>query len=1105
MGQEKLYIEKELSWLSFNERVLQEAADKSNPLIERMRFLGIYSNNLDEFYKVRFAELKRRIIISEEQGSNSHSRHLLGKIQSRVLKADQEFDGLYNELLLEMARNQIFLINERQLSVNQQNWLRHYFKQYLRQHITPILINPDTDLVQFLKDDYTYLAVEIIRGDTIRYALLEIPSDKVPRFVNLPPEAPRRRKPMILLDNILRYCLDDIFKGFFDYDALNAYSMKMTRDAEYDLVHEMEASLMELMSSSLKQRLTAEPVRFVYQRDMPNALVEVLREKLTISRYDSIVPGGRYHNFKDFINFPNVGKANLVNKPLPRLRHIWFDKAQFRNGFDAIRERDVLLYYPYHTFEHVLELLRQASFDPSVLAIKINIYRVAKDSRIIDSMIHAAHNGKKVTVVVELQARFDEEANIHWAKRLTEAGVHVIFSAPGLKIHAKLFLISRKENGEVVRYAHIGTGNFNEKTARLYTDYSLLTADARITNEVRRVFNFIENPYRPVTFDYLMVSPQNSRRLLYEMVDREIANAQQGLPSGITLKLNNLVDKGLVDRLYAASSSGVPVNLLVRGMCSLIPNLEGISDNIRAISIVDRYLEHDRVYIFENGGDKKVYLSSADWMTRNIDYRIEVATPLLDPRLKQRVHLADGLGPDNMLSEEAMTRGLNCLSLFAERLQGFSPASVCIVGTHTLRQALNATDFLKRAEKVIPYPIEIISGNEEARLIFMGVEHTQPEKGRKLVIDIGGGSTELVIGENFEPILVESRRMGCVSFAQLYFPGGVINKENFQRARMAAAQKLETLTWQFRIQGWNVAMGASGTIKAAHEVLMEMGEKDGIITPERLEKLVKEVLRHRNFASLSLPGLSEERKTVFVPGLAILCGVFDALAIRELRLSDGALREGVLYEMEGRFRHQDVRSRTASSLANQYHIDSEQARRVLDTTMQMYEQWREQQPKLAHPQLEALLRWAAMLHEVGLNINHSGLHRHSAYILQNSDLPGFNQEQQLMMATLVRYHRKAIKLDDLPRFTLFKKKQFLPLIQLLRLGVLLNNQRQATTTPPTLTLITDDSHWTLRFPHDWFSQNALVLLDLEKEQEYWEGVAGWRLKIEEESTPEIAA
>ena len=635
MGQEKLYIEKELSWLSFNERVLQEAADKTNPLIERMRFLGIYSNNLDEFYKVRFADLKRRILIGEEQGSPGLPRHLLKKIQQRVMKSEQEFDGLYNELLLELARNQIFLINERQLSANQQVWLRHYFKHDLRQHITPILINHDTDLTEFLKDDYTYLAVEIIRGDDIRYALLEIPSDKVPRFINLPAESPRRRKPMILLDNILRYCLDDIFKGFFDYDALNAYSMKMTRDAEYDLVTEMESSLLELMSSSLKQRLTAEPVRFVYQRDMPDAMVELLRNKLTISNYDSIVPGGRYHNFKDFIGFPDVGKSNLVNRPLPQIRHIGFDG--FRNGFDAIRDRDILLYYPYHTFEHVLELLRQASFDPSVLAIKINIYRVAKRSRIMDAMIHAAYNGTKVTVVVELQARFDEEANISWAKRLTEAGVHVIFSAPGLKIHAKLFLISRREGDEVVRYAHIGTGNFNEKTARLYTDYSLLTADARITNEVRRVFNFIENPYRPVSFEHLMVSPQNSRQMLYQLVDAEIANAQQGRPCGITLKINNLVDNGLVDRLYAASGAGVKVNLLVRGMCSLIPDLPGISENIRVISIVDRYLEHDRVYIFENGGDKKVFLSSADWMTRNIDHRIEVAVSILDPRVKQRI------------------------------------------------------------------------------------------------------------------------------------------------------------------------------------------------------------------------------------------------------------------------------------------------------------------------------------------------------------------------------------------------------------------------------------------------------------------------------------
>ena len=378
-------------------------------------------------------------------------------------------------------------------------------------------------------------------------------------------------------------------------------------------------------------------------------------------------------------------------------------------------------------------------------------------------------------------------------------------------------------------------------------------------------------------------------------------------------------------------------------------------------------------------------------------------------RLKQRVHLADGLDAQHNLSEEAMERGLACLALFAERLQGFSPSNVTIVGTHTLREAINAETFLQRAAEVIPYPIEVISGHEEARLIFMGVEHTQPEKGRKLVIDIGGGSTELVIGEDFEPQLVESRRMGCVSFAQLYFPKGEISRENFRRARLAAAQKLETLAWQYRLHGWQYALGASGTIKAACEVLQAMDEKEKLITPERLEKLYDEVMKHKSFSALSLPGLSEERKGVFVPGLAILCGVFDALAIRELRLSDGALREGVLYEMEGRFRHQDIRSRTAQSLANHYAIDSDQARRVLETTEQLYLQWRDQNPKLANPQLAALLKWAAMLHEVGLTINHSGLQRHSAYILQNTNLPGFNQDQQMLLAALVRFHRKAVK------------------------------------------------------------------------------------------------
>lgn len=469
-------------------------------------------------------------------------------------------------------------------------------------------------------------------------------------------------------------------------------------------------------------------------------------------------------------------------------------------------------------------------------------------------------------------------------------------------------------------------------------------------------------------------------------------------------------------------------------------------------------------------------------------------------RLKQRVHLADGLDAGNRLNEEAIVRGLNCLALFAERLQGFPPQRVTMVGTHALREAVNAEEFLSRAAKVIPYPIEIISGHEEARLIFMGVEHTQSEKGRKLVIDIGGGSTELVIGENFEPILVESRRMGCVSFGNQFFPGGVISPVHFRRARLAAAQKLETLAWQYRLLGWQVALGASGTIKAACEVLAELGEKDGGITPERLQLLYDKVMKFKSFSALNLPGLSEERKSVFVPGLAILCGVVDTLAISELQFSDCALREGVLYEMEGRFHHQDIRSRTARSLAEHYNIDSEQAKRVSDTTDELYQQWYNQNEDLRNEQLEALLKWAALLHEVGLGINHSGMQRHSAYILQQTNMPGFNQEQQLLLATLVRFHRKAIKLEEMPRLNLFRKKHFLPCLQLLRLAVLLNNQRQATT-PMQLRLTTDQNHWTLTFPPGFFAQNNLVQLDLEREQSYWSDVPGWQLDITEDTAP----
>ncbi|MEX0333825.1 polyphosphate kinase 1 [Vibrio tubiashii] len=635
MSAEKLYIEKELSWLSFNERVLQEAADKNVPLIERIRFLGIFSNNLDEFYKVRFADVKRRILINQERGINDNSKHLLTKMQTKALRLNERFDELYAELIRDMARHRIFLVNETQLNETQQNWVRKYFRKQVLPHITPLMMRDDIDVLQFLKDEYAYIAVDLRSGEQSQYALIEVPTDHLPRFVMVPEQKRKHRKTIILLDNIIRYCLDELFSGFFDYDELNGYAMKMTRDAEYDLNYEVEHSLIEQMSEGVNQRLTAMPVRFIYEREMPQAMLDFLCRKLKVSNYDSLIPGGRYHNFKDFIDFPNVGRDYLENKPLPPMACADFNG--YANKFDAIKAQDILLHYPYHTFEHISEWVRQASFDPKVLSIKINIYRVAKDSRLMNSLIDAVHNGKAVTVVVELQARFDEEANIEWSKVLTEAGVHVIFGVPGLKIHSKLLLISRREEDEIVRYAHIGTGNFHEKNARIYTDFSLLTADSELTNEVRGVFNYIENPYRPIKFHHLIVSPRNSRKQLYRLIDNEIANAEQGLKAELTLKANNLVDKGLVNKLYEASGAGVNIRMIIRGMCSLVPGVEGVSDNIKIISIVDRFLEHPRVMITHNNGDPQVYISSADWMTRNIDHRIEVATPIRDERLKQRI------------------------------------------------------------------------------------------------------------------------------------------------------------------------------------------------------------------------------------------------------------------------------------------------------------------------------------------------------------------------------------------------------------------------------------------------------------------------------------
>lgn len=629
-------VPKELSWLSFNGRVLQEAADPSVPLIEKIRFLGIYSNNQDEFFKVRVADLKRQIIINKENnGDASETVKLLKEVQNKVSEYQVVMNRIFRDLLQELADNKIYLRNETEVTDNQRQWVRNYFKMHVLKHINPIIFSDSIDLVQFLRDQYTYLLVKMAgKGKDTNYALIEIPSDVVPRFISMPTE--EGETTLMFLDDVIRICLDDVFKGLFDYDTIEAYSIKMNRDAEYDLQGNVDMSVLENMSNSLKQRLNAMPVRFAYDRAMPQEMVTFMTRELHLSDIDSCMPGGRYHNFKDLLSFPSVGGSDkFENSSLPITHSTPFDS--YNNVFDAISNGDILLYYPYYSFEYFTEFLRQASYDPKVTTIKINIYRVARNSRVIDSLIDAANNGKRVTVVVELKARFDEANNIKWASHLTQAGVKVLFGLPTLKIHSKLCIVSRRENGQNIRYAHIGTGNFNEKTAKIYTDFALFTKNQTLTHEVHSVFDFIEYPYTRPRFDKLLVSPINARQCIYAMIDREIENAAMGLPAYINLKVNNLVDKGLIERLYKASQGGVKIRAIIRGMCSLRPGVPGLSDNIYITSIVDRFLEHPRVMIFCNNNQEELYISSADWMTRNLDYRIEVGAPVLDPELRERI------------------------------------------------------------------------------------------------------------------------------------------------------------------------------------------------------------------------------------------------------------------------------------------------------------------------------------------------------------------------------------------------------------------------------------------------------------------------------------
>jgi len=625
-------IPKEISWLSFNERVLQEAENPRVPLIERIRYLGIFSNNLDEFYRVRVADLRRLVTFSSGKDKEKNEQ-LYQQLQTIVVALQKRFDHAYLKTIQELHKHHIYLIDEMQIQPHQSPFVAAYFQREIMPILRPILFTDATSKMPPLTDGSIYLAIRLVlENDQVRYSVLEIPSPPLPRFVVIPGAKKNREKVLIVIENIIRYCLREVYRGTLTIKEAKAYTFKLTRDAELELGEEISQSIIAKITSSLKKRKHGDPVRFVYDKDMPEDLLTFLVRQLGFGKYDSFIAGERYHNFKDFIKFPNLGPASLEHKPQPPIAIPELEKAHL--VFDLLKKRDVLLHFPYHSFHYVEDLLYTAALDPAVRSIKITLYRLASDSHIVTALINAINNQKQVTVVLELQARFDEQANLQWANQLTDAGAKVIFGIPGLKVHSKLILIERMEGNTLSYYSHIGTGNFNERTARIYTDFSLLTNHQEIGQEVANIFNFIQHTYLRYSFKHLLVSPHSFRTRITQLIDNEIESASAGKQSGITLKCNNLVDNAIIEKLYAASNAGVKIRLIVRGMMTLVPGQPGYSENIEAISVVDRYLEHARVYIFKNGGKPLYYIGSGDIMTRNLDHRVEVVCPVYDTALQ---------------------------------------------------------------------------------------------------------------------------------------------------------------------------------------------------------------------------------------------------------------------------------------------------------------------------------------------------------------------------------------------------------------------------------------------------------------------------------------
>ncbi len=648
MSYNKEFINREISWLSFNERVLQEAIDKKNPLIERIRFLGIFSNNRDEFFRVRVATVKRLQVLKKKslKEIDFSPTELLEEIKKITLSQERLFEETFNQILDQLKSEDIHIVNELNINKNHLQFIEEYFEDKIRPYLIPIILKNKSKLPE-LKDKSLYLGVKLYNNelnDIPLYSLIEIPTN-VSRFLVLP-TLKNEEDSVILLDDIIRINLRKVF-ALFQFDQIEAYAFKITRDAELDLEYDIDTGLLQKMKKSLEKRKKGKQVRFVYDGNMPIDLFHYLVGDVKKKDLENIIPGGKYHNFKDFIQFPNVGNKNLTNTKLPPLPHPMLEGKN--SILEVLRSKDIMLSYPYQSFKYVVDFMREVAIDPKVTDIQINLYRVANRSRIINALVNAAKNGKRVTVIIELKARFDEANNIHWSNVLQENGIRVIFGVPGLKVHSKLILVSRKIGKQKEMFAHIGTGNFHEGTAKIYGDYSLFSSDTRITNEVEKLFAFFESNYLRLSFRHLIVSPYSTRRKFISLIDNEIKNSKAGKEAKITLKLNNLTDDLLIKKLYEASNNGVKIDLIIRGICCLVPNIPKQSENIKVISIVDRFLEHVRTMIFHNDGNELFYISSADWMQRNLDNRIEVTTPIFDKKIQKvikkmiNIQLADNV------------------------------------------------------------------------------------------------------------------------------------------------------------------------------------------------------------------------------------------------------------------------------------------------------------------------------------------------------------------------------------------------------------------------------------------------------------------------------